>query len=207
MVTTKPFADISEHSEFRDEAEVLFMLVASIFRLRCINHNDADQIWIIRITLCSDENHDLKQVLIYMKQQIGNGEPNLGTLGKVLWEMGKLDLAGKYFHRLLKELPSNNPLLYNLYKDLAKIASQAGNYDMSVQWHQKSLALKIKNQLTTISKFIERKFVFFKQVTYINMNMLLPEKNCKNSERRTTFEDIIKSIKKNHVFCLSRNYV
>ena len=43
MVTSQPFVNISEHSEFRDEVEVLFML-GSIFRLQSINHNNADQI-------------------------------------------------------------------------------------------------------------------------------------------------------------------
>ena len=32
-----------------------------------------------------------------MKQEIGNGETNLRTLGRILWELGKLDLAEKYY--------------------------------------------------------------------------------------------------------------
>jgi tetratricopeptide (TPR) repeat protein len=145
VVNTKPFADISKHSEFADELEVLFML-GSIFRLESINRND-NQIWIIRMTLCSDDEHDLKQVLMYMKQQIGSGETNLRILGKILSEMGKFDLAETYYNRLLKELSPNDLLLGNLYEDLGKLASQRGDYDMSVQWHQKSLAIKNTNQL------------------------------------------------------------
>ncbi|CAF1565421.1 unnamed protein product, partial [Rotaria sordida] len=63
------------------------------------------------MTLCSDDEHDLKEVLMYMKQQLVSGETNLRTLGKILWEMGKLDLAKQYFTRLLKELSPNDPLL------------------------------------------------------------------------------------------------
>lgn len=113
IITTKPFADITEQSYFPSESEVLFML-GSIFRLRHINCND-DGIWIIQMTLCSDNDHDLKQVLMHMKQQIGDGETNLRILGKVLWKMGKLNLAEKYFHRLLKEIPLNDPLLAGHY--------------------------------------------------------------------------------------------
>jgi tetratricopeptide (TPR) repeat protein len=144
MVTTKPFADISAHSEFGGESEVLFML-GSIFRLETINRNN-DDVWIIRMTLCSDDENDLKQVLMYMKQQIGNGDTNLQTLGKILWDMGKFELAEKYFVRLLKELPPNDPSLSSLYEDLGKVSAHAGNYDMSIQWHQKSLELKNKHQ-------------------------------------------------------------
>jgi len=175
VVTTKPFADISEHSEFADESEVLFML-GSIFRLENINHND-DQIWIIRMTLCSDDEHDLKQVLMYMNQQIGSGETNLRTLGKVLWKMGKLDLAEKCFNRLLKEVPSNDPLLSSLYEDLGELASLREDYDMSMEWHQKSVTFKSENQSTinpsitetsnSIGKFIERNFIIVKRLCYI----------------------------------------
>ncbi|CAF3901821.1 unnamed protein product [Adineta steineri] len=144
IVTTKPFANISKHSYFPVESEVLFM-IGSIFRLNNIDRID-DQIWIIKMTLCNDDEHDLKQVLMYMKEQIESGEMNLRILGKLLGTMGKLDLAEKYFNRLLQELPSDDPLLSSLYKDLGELASQRGNYDISVQWHQKSLAIKNKNQ-------------------------------------------------------------
>ncbi|CAF0723061.1 unnamed protein product [Adineta steineri] len=146
IVNTKPFANISKYSYFPVESEVLF-IIGSIFRLNNINRND-DQIWIIKMTLCNDDEHDLKQVLVYMKQQIKSKETNLQTLAKLLWKMGKLDLAEKYFNRLLQELPTNDPLLSRLYKDLGGLASQTGDYDMSVQWHQKYLAIKNKNPLT-----------------------------------------------------------
>jgi tetratricopeptide (TPR) repeat protein len=96
------------------------------------------------MTLCNENEHDLQQVLIYMKQQTEGEETNLRTLGTILREMGKLDLAEKYFSRLLKELPSNDPLISSLYEDLGKLASQRGDYDISVQWHQKSLEFKSK---------------------------------------------------------------
>ncbi|CAF0805933.1 unnamed protein product [Adineta steineri] len=146
IVTTKPFANISKHSYFPDESEVLFM-IGSIFRLNYINRND-DQIWIIKMTLCNDDEHDLKQVLMYMKQQIESSEMNLRILGNVLWEMGKFDLAEEYFIRSLKQLPQNDPLYISLYEDLGKLASQRGDYDMSVKWRQKLLAFKEENSLT-----------------------------------------------------------
>ncbi|CAF0818857.1 unnamed protein product [Adineta steineri] len=147
IVNTKPFADISEHSYFPVESEVLFM-IGSNFRLNSINRND-DQIWIIKMTLCNDDEHNLKQVLIYMKEQIESSEMNLRILGKLLWEMGKFELAEKYFTRSLKELPSNDPLHISLYEDLGKVASQRGDYDMSMKWRQKLLTFKEENSLAT----------------------------------------------------------
>ncbi|CAF4012957.1 unnamed protein product [Adineta steineri] len=178
MVTTKPFADISQHSHFPEDSEVLFM-IGSIFRLNNINRND-DQIWIITMTLCNDDEHDLKRVLMHMKQQIKSEETNLRTLGKLLWKMGKFDLAEKYLNRLLQELPPNNPLLSDLYEDLGELASQTDDYDMSVQWHKKLLIFKEENPLATnvstnktndsISKFIRQKLFALKKPQQLTSN-------------------------------------
>ncbi|CAF1209362.1 unnamed protein product [Adineta steineri] len=142
VVTTKPFADISMYSCFDVESEVLFML-GSIFRLDDITLGD-DQVWIIHMTLCSDDEHDLKQVLTDMKNQNGIGETNLHTLGKLLWNTGNLDLAEKYYNRLADELLPNDPMLKNLYTDLSVIASQQRDYNKSVQLHKKSLEIKVQ---------------------------------------------------------------
>ncbi|UJR16763.1 hypothetical protein I4U23_003663 [Adineta vaga] len=139
-ISSKPFAEISSYSYFADELEVLFML-GSIFRLQNI-HQDDQQLWIIRMTLCNDDEHDLKQVLNHMKQQVGNGETNLRVFGNILLRMGKFQLAEQYFHRFIKQLPPNDSLLIELYEDLGKLTSQNGDYDMSMHWHQRSLELK-----------------------------------------------------------------
>ncbi|CAF3998576.1 unnamed protein product [Rotaria sordida] len=147
VATTKPFADISKLSDYSEESEVLFML-GSIFRLNSVNRSSDDRLWIIQMTLCSENEHDLKNVLKHMKQQLGTGETTLRTLGKVLWTMGKLDLAEQYFTRFLKEFSPNDPLLGNLYDELGELASQSRDYEKSVQWHQKALVFKNQQQLT-----------------------------------------------------------
>ncbi|CAF4632731.1 unnamed protein product, partial [Rotaria sp. Silwood2] len=164
MAATKPFADISAHCEFPDESEILFML-GSIFRLTAIDRSESDQVSIVKMTLCSENAHDLKQILLYIKQQLGSGETNLRTLGKVLWKMGEFDLAEQYFTRLLKEAPPNDDLLGTLYEDLALLASQTRDYMKSVQWYEKSLKLKnskrpddtedVKKPINNRGKFIE----------------------------------------------------
>jgi tetratricopeptide (TPR) repeat protein len=168
MAATKPFADISEHSDYPTESEVLFM-IGSIFRLESIDQNDT-HVWIVRMSLSSDEEQrGLRQVLMYMKGQSENEETSLRTLGKVLWKMGKFDLAEKYFIRLMKELESDDPLNSTLYEDLGELAALRGNYDMSVQYHQKSLRLKNAKQVndtnslgtltSTLSKYIQKQYI------------------------------------------------
>ncbi|CAF5146746.1 unnamed protein product, partial [Rotaria sp. Silwood1] len=70
----------------------------------------------------------------------------LQTLGKILWEMGKPNLAEKYFIRLLEQLPANDSLRRHLYQDLGRLASHVGDLDKSMEWRQKALDFKKQSQ-------------------------------------------------------------
>ncbi|CAF0880720.1 unnamed protein product [Adineta steineri] len=163
MARNKPFADISKDSDYPGEAEVLFM-IGSIFRLDSIDQNNR-KIWVIKMTLSSEEEHDIKEVLRYMKGQVGTGETNLRTLGKVLWKMGKFDLAEQYFLRLLKQLPADDPSSSALYEDLGELAALRGEYDNSVQWHQKSIALQNSKQVNQTTGLEELSNTLTEQLT------------------------------------------
>ncbi|CAM4958263.1 unnamed protein product [Rotaria socialis] len=148
VVTTKPFADISTISYFPSESEVLFML-GSIFCLDNIICDD-DQMWVIHMTLSSDEEHALREVLTDMKNSNENGETCLRSLGKLLWNMGMLDLADKYYRRFVNEISLNDPLRMTLFEELGNIASQKGDYDKSIEWHKKALDVQSKNEIDEI---------------------------------------------------------
>ncbi|CAF3807343.1 unnamed protein product [Rotaria sp. Silwood1] len=123
------------------EAEILFML-GSIFRLKSIECSSDSHVWIIGMTLCSDNKHELKHVLMDMKQKLGSGETGLRTLGRLLSTMSKFDLAEKYFIRLTEQLSLYDSLLDDLYEDLGKVAAQAGNFDKGMEWRKKAIVVK-----------------------------------------------------------------
>ena len=143
MVKTKPFADIHLLSQFGNELEVLFM-VGSIFRLGTIQRN-TDRIWIISLTLCGDDEYDLKDTFESMKKKCGgNKATTLLTFGRVLRRMGKLDLAEKYYHRLLSELPSTHLLFSDLCYSFGLVLTDKGDLNTGLQYLQKSLELKLE---------------------------------------------------------------
>jgi hypothetical protein len=133
-------------SDIHDESEVLFML-GSIFCLNQICHDQSSahaRMSIIRMTLCSDHDNDLKQLYDHMKNEYHREETNLLSLGDVMLKMGKFDLAEKYYRRLLSELPSNDPSLSALYQRLGMVADAKGEYDTSLEWYQKSLEMRVR---------------------------------------------------------------
>jgi tetratricopeptide (TPR) repeat protein len=98
--------------------------------------------------------------------------------------MGKFDLAEKYFKRLLEQLLSDDPLIYNLYEDLTELTSQAGDYDTSIQWRQKLIEFEEQTQLSdkftqnktkgSVGKLIEKVYYFqtnrvYHKKTYIKI--------------------------------------
>jgi len=143
-VANRPFANISSYSHFPNEEEVL-MMPGSIFRLVDIHH-DENQVCIIKMTLCGDTDYDLKTVIeeIRTDNREDNEETtNLLSFSNVLWTMGKFDEAEKYYQRVLNEIPHDHKYLSRCYYGLGKVAFEKGNYDSSLEWHQKSLKIKM----------------------------------------------------------------
>ena len=139
----KPFANIAAHSYFTDEQEVLFLL-GSIFRIDGIHYAAEDRVWLIEMTLCSDHNHHLKPIFDYMKHEYGEGETGLLTFGRILRQMGKFDLAENYYQRFLARCEANDQHKAQCYHLLGNIALDKGNYDSSLDYHFKSLEIKMQ---------------------------------------------------------------
>ncbi|UJR18741.1 hypothetical protein I4U23_005647 [Adineta vaga] len=143
MVDAKPFANISHLSQHPEENEVLFMF-GSIFRLEKI-YQETERIWIIEMRLCDDDDDDIQEVLKYIRKQNGNGETNLETLGKLMWQMGYDNLATEYYQRFLKTLEFDDLSRLRIYQAIGLIESQNRAYDDSLKWQQRALKLEQSN--------------------------------------------------------------
>jgi len=138
----KPFANITSYSYFPEEEEILFML-GSIFHLISV-HCDEDQLWIIRMVLVSNENHDSTSIFNQMKNEHSEQETNILTYGDILRHMGKFNEAEKYYRLFLDQSSKNSQDIANCYYSLGTVASAKGQYDKSLQWHLDSLEIKMQ---------------------------------------------------------------
>lgn len=137
---TKPFANISAFSQFPDEDEIL-MMAGSVFQVIDIRH-EGNQKWTIRMRLCSDNDHELKSIIEHMKNEFfDTADISLGQIGNFLRYMGKFDDAKKYYSCLLRELPDDHQDVASCYWGLGIIALDRGEYDQSLQLHQKALEI------------------------------------------------------------------
>lgn len=146
----KPFADITVQSHFPAEKEVL-MMVGSIFLLESIHEESKENggiLHIIRMKLCSDDNDTTKLMYKMLKSELsidGIGETTLLDFGKVLIDMGKFNEAEKYFHRLLRSLSNSHLDVADCYYGLGQIDTKKGEYESSLEWHQKALQIRMEN--------------------------------------------------------------
>ena len=135
---TKVFANISGMSAFAgDEQETLFM-IGSVFRLESTFEEGC--ITVFKMTLCSDNDHDLTMLFEQMKNEIGIGKDDtLLTLGTLLWRSGRFDQAEQFYRRMLNEIPAEDHLVQNCYQGLGFVAAAKGDLDTSLMWQTKVL--------------------------------------------------------------------
>lgn len=147
VVTSKPFADITRHSDFPQEREVLFS-IGSLFRIDHIEQN-RDGIWIIKMTLSGENHPDLKILFDETEKNYGssNGDAAFVAFSRVLREMKKIDEAEKYCFRLLQTSSIDAFTLNNLYNELMDIALTKENSQSTLEWIEKS----IQNSMTISS--------------------------------------------------------
>ncbi|CAF2998413.1 unnamed protein product, partial [Rotaria sp. Silwood2] len=134
---TRPFADIEGTSYYPHEREILFML-GSIFRIDHIDYDGENQLWIINMSLCSEDDFELKELFAYLKKDIGY-EISMTTLCNVLLQMGDYDKAERIFLRMDHQ------------EGLISVAELKGNfylaikhYDRSIEYYKQSLELRHK---------------------------------------------------------------
>ncbi len=142
IVTKKPFADISKFSNFIDEGEILFM-IGSVFRLMKVNKDG--RIWVVRMQLCGDNEHDLEHVYESMNKIQDKNEDtkiDVRTFGEIMRRMGKYHLAEMIYRHFLAELSSDDSSLSDLHFAIGTVAKDKKEYDSSLKSYQKSLEIK-----------------------------------------------------------------
>ena len=121
--------------------EILFM-IGSIFRIDDIIYQ-ANQSTIIRMTLYSDNDPQFQMYLNSFKPEMNTEEMNSLIFGEILYKMGKLIHAEKYYQRLLTEFsPDDFYQMSQCYFALGNLAMERNDEKTSFDYHQKSLHLK-----------------------------------------------------------------
>ena len=132
----KPFSNITTQSFYTNEEQILFMF-GSMFRLINVRL-DQNHLWIVRMVLCSENDHQLKSTLKRREDK------NLLDYGQAFYKLGRFDDAEIYYHHILKSLPSDHEDILFYYEELGNLNQEKGDDDTSLDWFNKSLEIKIR---------------------------------------------------------------
>ena len=134
------FADISDCPAFPEEEEILFM-IGSIFRVGKIQRINGNlPHYKIEMTLCGDNENDLKELFEHVKEDYGGEDENstLLALADVLREMGQCDLAQRIYNQWSSELLPEDPLRSSLYKSLGILNIRQDAYEKARYWFEEA---------------------------------------------------------------------
>lgn len=146
---TRPYAFIQHLSYFNEEEELLIGLGA-IFQINQIYFDDIEQIWFCHMSLCSQDNYQLKDIMKRDKQNIGE---DITSLGYLLYQMGDKDKAKQYFQQLLDNQQSLNLLdISSCYRGLGAIAFAQSQYSDALNYHFKELDI-YQNNSSSLPQF------------------------------------------------------
>ncbi|CAF0910352.1 unnamed protein product [Adineta ricciae] len=133
---TRPYAKIQHLSYFSEENEILIGL-GSIFEIKEIFYDENEHIWICQMSLSSEDNYQLKDILQRDKLNIGN---DCTSLGYLLYQMGDTNKAKEYFNQLLLNSQTLTfEEIASCYRGLAGVGRAENDYKISLEYHLKEL--------------------------------------------------------------------
>ncbi|CAF1293772.1 unnamed protein product [Didymodactylos carnosus] len=138
LENTKPYADISQLSFVEKEDEILIMLGA-IFKVGETKFDEAQQMYTAELSLCSQSEYRLKELLAQVKNEIGSGITSLGFL---LYRQGKFEEAKINFQEVLKDNTLSDTEKAHCYNGLGRSTRELREYDEALEHFEQEVKLR-----------------------------------------------------------------
>ncbi|CAF4448490.1 unnamed protein product [Rotaria sp. Silwood2] len=137
-----PFADVHEVSCFGEGEDEILFTSHTMFRvdqIQPIHDKHMDRLWQVRLTLVSNEDHNLKELTTQMRKEF-NWTTGRSRLGDILIVLGKYTLAEEVYTILL-EKPSSDNDRAAYYNQLGLAYYYMGEYSKALSSHNKALEI------------------------------------------------------------------
>ncbi|CAF1427833.1 unnamed protein product [Rotaria sp. Silwood1] len=133
---TLPYAHMREFSEYPKDEEVLFMM-GTIFQVNDVVYSDSEKVWIIKLSLCREDDPRLKDMIDYLKYEIKD-TADLITLADFFIKIGEYDMAKEYYRKYQNQLSIDDSNMKRIWQGLSNIADIQGNYFISMNDYSKA---------------------------------------------------------------------
>ena len=134
--TALPYAEICKLTDYPQESEVLFMF-GTIFQIDAVHYNENSKMYIIKLSLCEEDDPRLKDMVDYIKYEIKD-TADLVTLADLFIKMGEYDLSKEYYNKYQEQLSVNDPNMKRVWQGLSNLADVEGNYYISLNDYKRA---------------------------------------------------------------------
>ncbi|CAF2069177.1 unnamed protein product [Rotaria magnacalcarata] len=138
----RPFADITRHSEFPGEEEILFS-VGCVFKATSVIYSDS--VWLIKLVLCKTDENELNDVYSTTKAAL-DASIDLNTFSSFLWHTGMHGWIPTELPPKQQQLDLNNSKSVCLYADKVYRSGGFGSGAAADKWYLRAIDLELKSQ-------------------------------------------------------------
>ncbi|CAF0759928.1 unnamed protein product [Adineta steineri] len=137
--TGVPVANISTISKFEYEKELLFSM-GSVFRINSLKHLSNEGIWVVSLTLTDEHDQRLTALKEHFQKSMTSSN-NCLNFAKLMYQLASWKKS-EYFYLMTLQMESSPQLRSVLYNNLAMVKDELEQYDVALDYYNKSLALK-----------------------------------------------------------------
>ncbi|CAF1417907.1 unnamed protein product [Adineta steineri] len=184
LLKTVIFADIGNKSRIEGEEEVLFNL-NSLFKIVSVCFDSELSVWKVELNATDEGAEKVEEYLLFSKQQMEVSSPLIYFGRLLLYELGQVDRAGKYFNMLLKSLPHDHSDIAAVYNYIGVVHYKRNelnlalkNYEIAYEMRRKQLSSNhphIAGSLSNIGLIYKEKDDFNTALDYLQQALRVDE--------------------------------
>ncbi|CAF3579219.1 unnamed protein product [Rotaria socialis] len=141
-ISSVPFAQIENFSNFSSEKEILFSM-HTVFRIGEVRPlDDANRFWQVELNLTSDDDEQLRILTNRIRIETAGAKSWL-RLGVLLMKIGRFDQAEEVYTAVLNQT-SDEFAKAGIYNQLGLIKEHQGEYNQAMSFCEKSIAISRK---------------------------------------------------------------
>ncbi|CAF2052373.1 unnamed protein product [Rotaria magnacalcarata] len=142
LISSTPFADIHEYSQFKKEKEILFSM-PTVFHIDNISIDKSKRFWHVHLTSTSDNDQQLHHLTERMREEI-EGPSALYRLGALTIKLGEFAKAEEVYENLLSRT-SDEHEKGHIYYQLGHINDNQNKHVEALEFYRQALKIYCEN--------------------------------------------------------------
>jgi tetratricopeptide (TPR) repeat protein len=138
---TVSFAKMKKKNGIEDSEKVLFNL-NSLFKIHSINFDSTFDVWKVQLNTTDECSEKVEEYLKMSKLEMVEPKAIINYGHLLLYELGDIDRADKYFNILLKLLPDDHTDIASVYNNIGNVHNLRDEWDLALKNFEKGYEIR-----------------------------------------------------------------